>query len=501
MSLLNTDQTPASFWITSFNNIWVGNVSAGGPRYSFWFDPPGHPLGPSATTDICPENVKLGEFSDNISHSVGRYGLRIFHKHSPRERPCDSVSFSQSAYDAGNNPYTNNPVIPAIYQNFLAYKNGRNGVIAEDIGAVRFVNITTVDHILGGIEINRVVDNIRDDTFGGPYIDGALVIGRSYKSEGVPETFMGTAQDSGFSASGLSPHGIITPQSDFYRVKNVKFYNFNFNSAAALGSCSHCFKEPATDSDGRTIKFEGLYFDDMMGGMSVTKKIRYQFPYKSIFYDVDGTLTGDAGGWAINDQWSYNAWGGTCDNSDPVKRAEYDGFVCDSSVTIRSVLFYDFTPGNLAQENLMVLPYDYADNWNRTDEVRAYEADESNYGVIPFRGKQRPKNHWKAPFVTGHTYYLRWSYGLDFEKMKIEIQEPLWDSPKDADIQFEIPFYDVREKIIIKDSAGETIGNKTLSKIVLQNKFGDNFVFNETFEWDNDTTNDMEKRLQVAVAA
>ena len=54
-----------------------------------------------------------------------------------------------------------------------------------------------------------------------------------------------------------------------------------------------------------------------------------------------------------------------------------------------------------------------------------------------------------------------------------------------------MPFYDVRENIIIKDSAGERIGNKTLSKTVLQNKFGDNFVFNETFEWDNDTTNDM----------
>ena len=58
-----------------------------------------------------------------------------------------------------------------------------------------------------------------------------------------------------------------------------------------------------------------------------------------------------------------------------------------------------------------------------------------------------------------------------------------------------MPFYDVRENIIIKDSAGERIGNKTLSKTVLQNKFGDNFVFNETFEWDNDTTNDMQKRL------
>jgi len=38
MSLLNTDQTPANFWITSPDNIFVDNAAAGSDRYSFWFD-------------------------------------------------------------------------------------------------------------------------------------------------------------------------------------------------------------------------------------------------------------------------------------------------------------------------------------------------------------------------------------------------------------------------------------------------------------------------------
>jgi hypothetical protein len=178
-SILNTDTTPASFWITSPDNIWIGNHSAGGPRYSFWFDMNAHPLGPSATSEICPINAKLGEFRDNVSHSMGRYGLRIFHKHEPRTRPCDPVVFDKTKDPAlGEDPYHSNPVIPAIYENFTAWRNGRNGIIAEDIGAVRFVNAKTIDCTLAGIEVNKVKD-VRDDDVGGAWIDGALVVGIS----------------------------------------------------------------------------------------------------------------------------------------------------------------------------------------------------------------------------------------------------------------------------------------------------------------------------------
>jgi hypothetical protein len=244
-SILNTDTTPASFWITNPDNIWKGNHAAGGPRYGFWFDLQDNSIGPSASNTVCPINEKLGLFEDNVAHSMGRYGLRIFHKHNPRTHPCSSVNFDESAYDlrtgVGTTPYASNPPIPAYYDNFIAYKCGRNGAIAEDLGAVRFRNFKTVDNVLAGVEVNKVID-VRDDPWGEAYLDGALIVGRSQKSKDHPETFQGRAQDSSFTAAGLSPHGFIAPQRNFYSVRNARFYNFDFNSAAVVGGCSHCFK-------------------------------------------------------------------------------------------------------------------------------------------------------------------------------------------------------------------------------------------------------------------
>lgn len=101
-SLLNTDQTPASFWITNPYNILRNNHAAGSDRFGFWFDLKPNPTGPSYDPTICPDHMPLGEFSNNVAHSAGEYGLWIFHKHIPSTYPCLPTS-----YDAANttDPY------------------------------------------------------------------------------------------------------------------------------------------------------------------------------------------------------------------------------------------------------------------------------------------------------------------------------------------------------------------------------------------------------------
>ena len=81
--------------------------------------------------------------------------------------------------------------------------------------------------------------------------------------------------------------GIITPRTENFTVDSAKFYNFDWVGSAALGGCSHFFHPASTDSGARTVTFKNTYFDS-----TVKYRIRQQEPWRHIYYDVDGTLTG-----------------------------------------------------------------------------------------------------------------------------------------------------------------------------------------------------------------
>jgi hypothetical protein len=158
-----------------------------------------------------------------------------------------------------------------------------------NVGAVFFKDFKTADNILAGIEFELTWE-CEDGTCG---IDGATIVGKTSNADSTLE--------------GSSPAGIITPRSENMRVMNVDFYNFNFNSAAALKSCSHCWHPASTDSGARTVRFEGLTFTDC------NYKVRYETPYRAIYHDLDGSLTGlGAGSWATP-YWGHNHWDGACE--------------------------------------------------------------------------------------------------------------------------------------------------------------------------------------------
>jgi len=202
---------------------------------------------------------------------MGRYGLRIFHNMVPRSQPCKKI-----IRDSTKDPTTwSNAPIEANFYDLTSYKNNRNGAIAEKAGFVKFHNFTTADNLLAGIEfssLDGVVDKMTS-------IIGGAIIGKTGNTEKLLDD--------------ASPHGIITPKSEYLYIKDVEFFKFDFNDAAALGTCSHCFHPASTDSGSRTIDVEGLKFTD------VTKRIVYQYPYRAIFSDLDGSLTGKGpGSWA-----------------------------------------------------------------------------------------------------------------------------------------------------------------------------------------------------------
>lgn len=59
-SMLQSDITAASYWITNPLNRVVNNRAAGGDFYGFWYEIKEHPDGPSARNDICPQGMALG---------------------------------------------------------------------------------------------------------------------------------------------------------------------------------------------------------------------------------------------------------------------------------------------------------------------------------------------------------------------------------------------------------------------------------------------------------
>ncbi len=76
--MMQTDTSVASFWVTNPKNHLRYNHAAGSDFYGFWYEIKHRPDGPSATEDVCPTGIPLGESHDNVAHSNVRFGLRIF---------------------------------------------------------------------------------------------------------------------------------------------------------------------------------------------------------------------------------------------------------------------------------------------------------------------------------------------------------------------------------------------------------------------------------------
>jgi hypothetical protein len=297
---LNTDQTPAGFWITQPDNTFIENRVGGSDRYGFWYDLQIHAIGPNANTDVCPENDRVGEFRDNHGHSVGRYALRIFHNMIPREKPCEAITFDE---DNPDDPWHNNRPITANFDGFTGWANNRNGAIANKVGDVRFNNFKVADNLLAGIEFEIT------NSFGREMarVNNGMIVGRTSNTHPLLEA--------------ATARGIIGPRSDDFLIENTRFFNWDWGESAALGSCSHCFHTASTDSGARTVATRNLTFDD-----SVTRIFNFGYPHRAIFEDLDGSLTGKGAGSYATYYYPHHEvpecevdleyWGGVfCDNS------------------------------------------------------------------------------------------------------------------------------------------------------------------------------------------
>jgi hypothetical protein len=208
-------------------------------------------MGPSFDPNVCPEYAKLGEFRDNTAHSLRKYGLRIFHALIPRTYPCQSSPYDADYIENGyDDPYWKNPKVPAVFENFIGWKTGRNGAITERTGAVIFKNFKIADSKIAGIEFSFIEDVVDDYA----KVSGGMVIGNSgYNDNDGSEPQIITR---------ATCWGVIGPRTEYFTVEDVSFYELDYVNSGALAACSHCFHPASTDSGARTFKTSGLVFDD-----------------------------------------------------------------------------------------------------------------------------------------------------------------------------------------------------------------------------------------------
>jgi len=233
-TLLPSDNTVASYWITNPDNTYIDNVAAGSDEVGFWYSLPVHPngafLGSEDSLNTWPQRTAIREFSGNVAHSNfdglmldrninedNTFGL-AGPSHQPRENPADPES----------------PAVISYLEDFTAYKNRNGGVWGRGENHL-FRNMILADNAIGFTHSagsagkdpfsSLVVDSLfvgETDNIGNPGNAAEMAAGRSLPKPGIPD----------FPIRGYEYYD--------YRddVVNTTFMNFEDNETRGSGALS-----------------------------------------------------------------------------------------------------------------------------------------------------------------------------------------------------------------------------------------------------------------------
>ena len=181
-SALTSDTKPATFWTSSPTNFWRNNIAAGSSNDGYWFELPGNPGGPSFTTSVCPVHGHILEFSNNVAHSCGVHGLRVYPLYMPRLNQCDP----------------NSPTAPQYIYNFTAFHNSGNGIFCKHVGDLHFIRPRLLEN--GASEFQW---NVLDMPIGNnPHLVDLLAVANTDPTKPTSKRAIWAPQQEGFYVSG-----------------------------------------------------------------------------------------------------------------------------------------------------------------------------------------------------------------------------------------------------------------------------------------------------------
>jgi hypothetical protein len=416
---LKGDQKPASFWMASPVNFWRHNVAAGCSHDGYWFELPGHPHGPSFTTSICPVHEAMLEFLNNTAHANGVHGIRIYPTYLPYVDPCDGSS---------------GPA-PQRFYNFTSFYNGAHGIFGKTNGDLHHYNAKLVGNGQEELHWTKFQDVLyrADD----PNIKDALLI---HNIDGP--------------ATGDGAPAIMMPQNEFFHVDNIHFVNYG--ATGAIAGCAKCDSDTDFRQGGYTFRLGGLAFTNS------PRRTKWTSPYKQIFLDLDGSLTGHVNGTATPYR-GYHVVPGVCERSDETHDA---GIVCDNTVRVRRLQIDDVEPKQLDFRPMHIAQSD-APEYNDTQGFRPKEF----YG-------------WAIPLVTDRAYDLGIVSLVDLRQLRIRYSEPEYITEAEH-VQLTFNYTDYRYAFGVSSSvlAEDIPAVTTIDNLTTTTPFGTGRIDRADKEW------------------
>jgi cell migration-inducing and hyaluronan-binding protein len=295
-TLLPSDNTAASYWITNPDNSYVDNVAAGSDQIGFWLSLPEHPNGQFLGTEISartwPRRTPLRAFSGNVAHS--NFDGFMFDR---------NINADNTFGVAGNTflPLADpadieSKALETHLENLTAYKN-RNGGLWGRGALYVFRNLKFADNAIGltqssgdfGMQrfTSRLVDSLfvgETDNTGNPTTTEEVAYGRSLPKIRIPD----------FPIRGYEYYD---HRND---VANTTFVNYQDNDRRKTGALSWLLYTSAgvttasTVSGARFVNAKPVYFpkidprfdNDNRGGVAYRT---------SSIHDLDGSVTGIPG--------------------------------------------------------------------------------------------------------------------------------------------------------------------------------------------------------------
>jgi len=292
-TLLPSDNTAASYWITNPDNTYVENVAAGSDSTGFWFSIPEHPngafMGSDDSLNTWPRRTPLREFRGNVAHS--NFDGFMIDRHIDEDNTFGLASWPLQPLS--NPTDLESEVMETHFEDLTSYKN-RNGGLWGRGDLYVYSNLTLADNAIGMTQAagdigslpfsSRLVDGLvvgETDNIGNPTTPEEIAYGRSLPKPSIPD----------FPIRGYEYYD--------YRddVVNTTFVNFQDNDQRKTGALSFLLFTSAGLSTNSSIK--GAEFVNAKPVYFPTYDTRFDNDnrggnqYRTLsFRDLDGSVTG-----------------------------------------------------------------------------------------------------------------------------------------------------------------------------------------------------------------